>query len=108
MVGNGDRVLRSSPCCGACPAASTARRTARRWRARARYFNAHPYLAALAIGALARAELDQVPPARIERFRSALCGPLGSVGDRLVWASWLPGCSLIALLIFGLGASAPV
>lgn len=70
------------------------------------YFNAHPYLASLAIGSLARAELDMVAPARIERFRTALCGPLGSVGDRLVWASWLPACSLFALLIFGLGASA--
>ena len=69
------------------------------------YFNAHPYLASLAIGALARAELDQAPPAHIERFRKALCGPLGSVGDRLVWAAWLPACSLVALLIFGLGAS---
>lgn len=67
------------------------------------YFNAHPYLATLAIGALARAEVDQVPAARIERFRSALCGPLGSVGDRLVWASWLPACSLAALLLFGAG-----
>lgn len=67
------------------------------------YFNAHPYLAALAVGALARAELEQVPPARIERFRTALCGPLGSVGDRLVWASWLPACSLVALLLFGFG-----
>lgn len=65
------------------------------------YFNAHPYLAALAIGALARAELEHVPPARIERFRTALCGPLGSVGDRLVWAAWLPACSLVALLLFG-------
>ena len=69
------------------------------------YFNAHPYLATLAIGALARAELDQAPPARIERFRTALCGPLGSVGDRLVWASWLPACSLLALLLFGMGWS---
>ena len=69
------------------------------------YFNAHPYLASLAIGALARAELDRAPPERIERFRKALCGPLGSVGDRLVWAAWLPACSLVALLIFGLGAS---
>ena len=69
------------------------------------YFNAHPYLAALAVGALARAERDHVPPARIERFRTALCGPLGSVGDRLVWASWLPACSLLALMIFGLGAT---
>ena len=70
------------------------------------YFNAHPYLAPLAIGALARAEVEQVAPQRIERFRTALCGPLGSVGDRLVWAAWLPACSLVALLLFGLGASA--
>jgi PTS system mannose-specific IID component len=68
------------------------------------YFNAHPYLAAIAVGALARAELDGEPPERIERFRTALAGPLGSVGDRLVWAAWLPFCSLLALLAFGLGA----
>jgi PTS system mannose-specific IID component len=55
-----------------------------------RYFNAHPYLAGVAVGALTRAELDGVDPVRIERFRTALAGPLGSVGDRLVWASWLP------------------
>lgn len=70
----------------------------------ARYFNAHPYLASLAVGALARAELDRVPPSQIERFRTALCGPLGSVGDRLVWAGWLPFCSLLGLTVFGLGA----
>jgi PTS system mannose-specific IID component len=71
-----------------------------------RYFNAHPYLAAVAVGALARAELDGEPPERIERFRTALCGPLGSVGDRLVWAGWLPFCSLAALALFGLGFNA--
>jgi PTS system mannose-specific IID component len=69
------------------------------------YFNAHPYLACVAIGALARAELSLVPPDRIERFRTALCGPLGSVGDRLIWAGWLPFCSLVALLAFGLRAT---
>jgi mannose PTS system EIID component len=68
------------------------------------YFNAHPYLAGVAVGALARAELDGEVPAKIERFRTALCGPLGSVGDRLVWAGWLPFCSLLALAAFGLGA----
>ena len=31
------------------------------------YFNAHPYMASVAVGALARAELDGEPPARIER-----------------------------------------
>ena len=71
-----------------------------------RYFNAHPYLAAVAVGALARAELDGEAPARIERFRTALCGPLGSVGDRLVWAGWLPFCSLVALAAFGVGLGA--
>lgn len=67
------------------------------------YFNAHPYLASIAVGALARAELDGEPPERIERFRTALAGPLGSVGDRLVWAGWLPFCSLLALVALGLG-----
>lgn len=70
------------------------------------YFNAHPYMAAVAVGALARAELDGVEPARIERFRTAMCGPLGSVGDRLMWASWLPLCALVALLTFALGGGA--
>lgn len=67
------------------------------------YFNAHPYLATLAVGALARAELEEQQPSKILRFRTALCGPLGSLGDRLVWAAWLPACSLAALLCFGLG-----
>ena len=70
----------------------------------ARYFNSHPYFAGVAVGALARAELDGVAPGMIERFRIALGGPLGSVGDRLVWASWLPLCSLVALTAFGLNA----
>jgi PTS system mannose-specific IID component len=68
------------------------------------YFNAHPYTAAVAVGALARSELDGEEPARIERFRTALCGPLGGIGDRLVWAAWLPLSALLALLAFGLGA----
>lgn len=71
-----------------------------------RYFNAHPYLAGVAVGALARAELEGQSPAQIERFRTAMCGPLGSLGDRLVWAGWLPFSALLALLAFGLGAGA--
>ena len=71
----------------------------------ARYFNSHPYTAALAVGALARLELDGEAPDRIERFRAALCGPLGSIGDQLVWAGWLPFSAMLALFAFGLGAS---
>lgn len=72
------------------------------------YFNAHPYLAAVAVGALARAELEGEAPNQIERYRRALCSPLGSLGDRLVWASWLPFCSLVALGLFAVGASVGV
>lgn len=69
------------------------------------YFNAHPYFTSVAVGALARAELDGEPPERIERFRTALCGPLGALGDRLVWATFLPFCSFTALVVFGIGGS---
>jgi len=71
-----------------------------------KYFNAHPYLASVAVGALARVELDGEPADRIERFRTALAGPLGSVGDRLIWAGWLPLCSFLSLAVFGLGGGA--
>ena len=69
------------------------------------YFNAHPYLTSVAVGALARAELEGEAPERIERFRTALCGPLGALGDRLVWATFLPLCSFVALVVYGAGGS---
>jgi mannose PTS system EIID component len=69
------------------------------------YFNAHPYLASVAVGAVARAELDGVDSETIQRFRQALCSPLGSLGDQLIWSAWLPFCSLLSLAAFGLGAS---
>ncbi|MEZ4414529.1 MAG: PTS system mannose/fructose/sorbose family transporter subunit IID [Gemmatimonadota bacterium] len=53
-------------------------------------FNAHPYLAALALAAVARMEEEGEPSERIERFKTALRGPLGALGDRLIWARWLP------------------
>lgn len=67
------------------------------------FFNAHPYLCGMAVGAAARAEHDGVPPEQIERLRTALCGPLGSLGDRLVWAGWLPLNSGLALVGVALG-----
>lgn len=70
----------------------------------ARFFNAHPYLAALAVGAAARAEVDHEPAERIERLRAALSGPLGALGDRLIWAGWLPACAAAGLLLVVLHA----
>ena len=74
------------------------------------FFNAHPYLAGLAVGASVRAELEGVPAEKIERLRGALCGPLGSLGDRLFWASWLPACAAIGVTLaaFGAGLWAPL
>ncbi|PYO41811.1 MAG: hypothetical protein DMD33_12520 [Gemmatimonadetes bacterium] len=69
----------------------------------AHFFNAHPYLCGLAVGATARAEHDGVPPQQVERLRTALCGPLGALGDRLVWAGWLPLTSGLALIGVALG-----
>lgn len=70
----------------------------------AEHFNAHPYLAHLAVGAAARLELDEEPEEMQRRFRRALRGPLGGLGDTLVWAGWLPATLLVGLASAGLGA----
>jgi PTS system mannose-specific IID component len=70
-----------------------------------RPFNGHPYLCAMAVAALGRLEQDEVDPQTMEKFRTALRGPLGTVGDRAVWGQWRPICILVALLVFLLGAS---
>ena len=62
-------------------------------------FNAHPYLAGVALGAVARMELDGEDPALIERFKTALRGSLGTLGDRIIWAGWRPACVLLALVV---------
>lgn len=62
-------------------------------------FNSHPYLAPLALGAVIRLEADGEDPAVIERFKLALRGSLGTLGDQLVWAGWRPACVLFALAL---------
>ena len=68
------------------------------------HFNAHPYLAGLAVGATARMEADGADPELVRRFKTAIKGPLGGLGDSLVWASWLPTTTLIGLIAYFLGA----
>jgi PTS system mannose-specific IID component len=72
------------------------------------YFNSHPYLAGLALGALVRAEYDHLPGPQISRLRAALCSPLGALGDQLFWIGLVPalmGGVLIAA-VFGRGLPA--
>ncbi|HEX9755155.1 MAG TPA: PTS system mannose/fructose/sorbose family transporter subunit IID [Gemmatimonadales bacterium] len=68
------------------------------------FFNANPYLAAGAIGAELRAEADSVPGPQVERLRTALCGPLGALGDRLFWAGVVPALGAGAALAIAMGA----
>ena len=70
----------------------------------AELFNSHPYLVTVAAGAVARLEEERTPPETIRRFKSAVRGSLGTVGDRLVWQAWRPACALLALTLLLAGA----
>ncbi|MBA3894079.1 MAG: PTS system mannose/fructose/sorbose family transporter subunit IID [Gemmatimonadales bacterium] len=71
----------------------------------AEFFNCNPNLAGLALGATARAEYDAVPGAQIARLRTALCSPLGALGDQLFWAGLVPLLVGAALIGVALGAA---
>lgn len=73
-------------------------------RRHAALFNSHPYLAGITLGGVARLEAEGERPEVIERFKRALRGPLGWMGDKLVWAGWRPVCTLVALLLLIGGA----
>jgi PTS system mannose-specific IID component len=66
-------------------------------------FNAHPYLSNVALGAAVKLESEGADPETVRRFKLAVRGPLGGLGDRLVWATWLPGVSLLALTLYWVG-----
>jgi PTS system mannose-specific IID component len=70
----------------------------------AEVFNSHPYLATVAVGAVARLERDGTDPRVVSRFKSALRGSLGSLGDQLVWGAWRPATLVLALLLLLAGA----
>jgi PTS system mannose-specific IID component len=72
----------------------------------AEFFNCHPYLAGLALGATVRAEYDLVPGPQIVRLRTALCSPLGALGDQLFWSGVLPALIGGTLVAVGIGAGA--
>lgn len=67
-------------------------------------FNSHPYFAPMALGAVAVLEGSEPPPV-VDRFKSAVRGSLGSLGDRLIWAGLRPACVLFGLLLLLAGAS---
>jgi len=67
------------------------------------FFNAHPYFSSFALGAISRIEEDMVLEGKsdyqkLDRLKNALIGPLGAIGDQLVWATLKPASILICLL----------
>jgi len=60
-------------------------------------FNANPYLATYAVGAVAKLEEMGTSEEEISKFKNSLRGPLGALGDNLVWMNLRP-----ALLILGM------
>ena len=62
-------------------------------------FNAHPYLSGVALGAVARMESEDVDAETIRRFKTAIQGSLGGLGDSLIWGAWRPATLLLALAL---------
>lgn len=63
-------------------------------------FNSHPYFTPLAAGAVLRLEEEGTDPALVARFKDALRGPLGAIGDQLVWRSWRPAAVLLGMALW--------
>jgi mannose PTS system EIID component len=67
-------------------------------------FNSHPYLAPMALGAVLRLEANGEADIVVERFKAAIRGSLGMIGDRLVWTGLRPVCLLVAIVLVFAGA----
>jgi PTS system mannose-specific IID component len=70
------------------------------------HFNAHPYMANVALGAVTRMEEEGRKAEEVHRFKVAVRGPLGGLGDALVWVGWRPVTVLGALLL-AMGGAPP-
>jgi mannose/fructose/N-acetylgalactosamine-specific phosphotransferase system component IID len=64
-------------------------------------FNANPYLAGYAVGAVTRLEEAKAPQEQIRRFKESLRGPLGALGDNLIWQNLRPALLILALILTG-------
>ncbi len=68
-------------------------------------FNANPYMVDYAVGAVVKLEEDRTPAEQIIRFKNSLRGPLGAIGDRLIWQNLKPALLILSLaLCITLGA----
>ncbi|MEX0912683.1 MAG: PTS system mannose/fructose/sorbose family transporter subunit IID [Gemmatimonadota bacterium] len=71
----------------------------------AELFNSHPYFSSVAVGAVSRLEADGTEPEVVQRFKTAMRGSLGSMGDRLFWTTWRPMSVILGLVLVMAGAA---
>jgi mannose/fructose/N-acetylgalactosamine-specific phosphotransferase system component IID len=62
-------------------------------------FNANPYLATYAVGAVAKLEEMDVSAEEIGQFKNSLRGPLGALGDNLIWMNLRPALLMLGIIL---------
>ncbi|WP_303720401.1 PTS system mannose/fructose/sorbose family transporter subunit IID [Malonomonas rubra] len=70
------------------------------------YFNTHPYLAPLVVGAvlkLEEARANGQPPVEIDEFKEVVAAPYAAIGDALFWGGLRPLSAGIALFFAAKG-----
>ena len=71
-------------------------------------FNANPYFASYALGGVAKLEEMGVSEEEIGKFKDSLRGPLGALGDNLLWMNLRPALLILGIILAqalgGLGA----
>jgi len=67
------------------------------------FFNAHPYFASYALGAITRIEEEitngKAELHQVERLKNALIGPLGALGDQMFWGTIKPAAILLGVIV---------
>ena len=72
-------------------------------------FNANPYISTYAVGAVAKLEEEKKDRKTILRLKNSLRGPLGSLGDSLIWKGVRPALLALGILTAGwLGYWGPI
>jgi PTS system mannose-specific IID component len=66
-------------------------------------FNTHPYVSAAIVGGILfheqRIARGEEPPETVQRFKSALMGPLAALGDGFFWLSLRPAAGALAVAV---------
>ena len=68
------------------------------------YFNTHPYLAPIVIGAVYHkekilAETKRTEDATLTVLKNSMGAAFGAVGDHVIWGTWRPFCAIMALSV---------